>query len=53
MPIFSLGERRVEMRGTHHYIAYNATLQSAKVTLTAAGYRIARGGKATAGRSIA
>ena len=26
MPIFSLGERRVEMRGTHHYIAYNATL---------------------------
>ena len=26
MPIFSLGERRVEMRGDHHYIAYNATL---------------------------
>jgi carbonic anhydrase/acetyltransferase-like protein (isoleucine patch superfamily) len=26
MPIFSLNERRVEFRGVHHYIAYNATL---------------------------
>jgi carbonic anhydrase/acetyltransferase-like protein (isoleucine patch superfamily) len=26
MPIFSLNERRVEFRGTHHYIAYDATL---------------------------
>lgn len=26
MPIFSLNERRVELRGTHHYIAYDATL---------------------------
>lgn len=26
MPIFSLGERRVELRGERHYIAYNATL---------------------------
>ena len=26
MPVFSLGERRVELRGSHHYIAYNATL---------------------------
>jgi carbonic anhydrase/acetyltransferase-like protein (isoleucine patch superfamily) len=26
MPIFSLNERRVEMRGAHHYIAWNATL---------------------------
>jgi carbonic anhydrase/acetyltransferase-like protein (isoleucine patch superfamily) len=26
MPIFSLGDRRVEMRGAHHYIAYDATL---------------------------
>jgi len=26
MPIFSLGERRVELRGDHHYIAYDATL---------------------------
>jgi carbonic anhydrase/acetyltransferase-like protein (isoleucine patch superfamily) len=26
MPIFSLNERRVELRGAHHYIAWNATL---------------------------
>ena len=26
MPIFSLKERRVEFRGAHHYIAYDATL---------------------------
>jgi carbonic anhydrase/acetyltransferase-like protein (isoleucine patch superfamily) len=26
MPIFSLNERRVEMRGAHHFIAYDATL---------------------------
>ena len=26
MPIFSLGARRVEFRGAHHYIAYDATL---------------------------
>src|SRR4029079_3685685 len=26
MPIFSLNERRVELRGTNHYIAYDATL---------------------------
>ena len=26
MPIYSLGERRVELRGTSHYIAPNATL---------------------------
>ena len=26
MPIFSLNERRVEFRGGHHYIAYDATL---------------------------
>ena len=26
MPIFSLGRRRVEFRGAHHYIAYDATL---------------------------
>jgi carbonic anhydrase/acetyltransferase-like protein (isoleucine patch superfamily) len=26
MPIFSLAERRVEFRGAHHYIAYDATL---------------------------
>ena len=26
MPVFSLNERRVEFRGAHHYIAYNATL---------------------------
>lgn len=26
MPIFSLGERRVELRGERHYIAHNATL---------------------------
>lgn len=26
MPIFSLGERRVELRGERHYIAYDATL---------------------------
>ena len=26
MPTFSLNERRVEFRGTHHFIAYDATL---------------------------
>jgi carbonic anhydrase/acetyltransferase-like protein (isoleucine patch superfamily) len=26
MPLFSLGERRVRLRGAHHYIAYDATL---------------------------
>ncbi len=26
MPIFSLNERRVELRGAHHYIAWDATL---------------------------
>ena len=26
MPVFSLGERRVVFRGTHHYIAHDATL---------------------------
>lgn len=26
MPLFSLGERRVELVGDHHYIAYDATL---------------------------
>ena len=26
MPIYSLGERRVELRGERHYIAHNATL---------------------------
>lgn len=26
MPLFSFGERRVELRGAHHYIAYDATL---------------------------
>ncbi len=26
MPLFSIGERRVELRGEHHYIAYDATL---------------------------
>ncbi len=26
MPIFSLGERRVELRGAYHYVAWNATL---------------------------
>lgn len=26
MPLFSIGERRVELRGAHHYIAYDATL---------------------------
>ena len=26
MPIFSLGERRVELRGANHYVAWNATL---------------------------
>jgi carbonic anhydrase/acetyltransferase-like protein (isoleucine patch superfamily) len=26
MPIYSLGERRVELRGTHHFIAHDATL---------------------------
>jgi carbonic anhydrase/acetyltransferase-like protein (isoleucine patch superfamily) len=26
MPVFSIGERRVELRGEHHYIAYDATI---------------------------
>src|SRR2546428_823835 len=26
MPIFSIGERRVELRGAHHYIAHDATV---------------------------
>jgi carbonic anhydrase/acetyltransferase-like protein (isoleucine patch superfamily) len=26
MPLFSIGERRVELRGAHHYIAYDATV---------------------------
>jgi carbonic anhydrase/acetyltransferase-like protein (isoleucine patch superfamily) len=26
MPLFSIGERRVELRGAHHYIAYDASL---------------------------
>lgn len=26
MPVFSLGERRVEFRGARHYVAWNATL---------------------------
>ena len=26
MPLFSLGERRVTLRGANHYIAYDATL---------------------------
>jgi carbonic anhydrase/acetyltransferase-like protein (isoleucine patch superfamily) len=26
MPLFSIGERRVELRGEHHYIAHDATL---------------------------
>ena len=26
MPLFSIGERRVQLRGAHHYIAYDATL---------------------------
>ncbi|MDH5245906.1 MAG: gamma carbonic anhydrase family protein [Betaproteobacteria bacterium] len=26
MPIFSIGERRVQFRGSHHYIAHDATL---------------------------
>ena len=26
MPIFSIGERRLELVGSHHYIAYDATL---------------------------
>jgi carbonic anhydrase/acetyltransferase-like protein (isoleucine patch superfamily) len=34
MPIFSIGERRVELRGAHHYIAYDATLVGA-ITLEA------------------
>ena len=29
MPVFSLEERRVEFRGDHHYVAYNATLAGA------------------------
>src|SRR5213083_2027871 len=34
MPIFSIGERRVELRGAHHYIAHDATLVGS-VTLEA------------------
>jgi carbonic anhydrase/acetyltransferase-like protein (isoleucine patch superfamily) len=26
MPLFAIGERRVELRGDHHFIAYDATL---------------------------
>jgi carbonic anhydrase/acetyltransferase-like protein (isoleucine patch superfamily) len=26
MPLFSIGERRIELRGEHHFIAYDATL---------------------------
>lgn len=26
MPLFAIGERRVELRGQHHYIAYDATI---------------------------
>jgi len=26
MPIYVLGDRRVELRGAHHYIAPNATI---------------------------
>ena len=26
MPLFAIGERRVELRGAHHFIAYDATL---------------------------
>src|SRR3954471_20726548 len=26
MPLFAIGERRVELLGAHHYIAYDATL---------------------------
>lgn len=26
MPLFSIGERRVELRGAHHYVAYDATV---------------------------
>jgi carbonic anhydrase/acetyltransferase-like protein (isoleucine patch superfamily) len=26
MPLFSIGERRVELRGAHHYVAYDATI---------------------------
>ena len=29
MPLFSIGERRVELRGEHHYIAHDATLVGA------------------------
>ena len=29
MPVFSLNERRVEFRGAHHYIAWDATLAGA------------------------
>ena len=31
MPVFSLGERRVELRGAHHFIAHSATLVGAVV----------------------
>src|SRR5437899_6953921 len=34
MPIFSIGEQRVELRGAHHYIAHDATVVGA-VTLEA------------------
>lgn len=26
MPLFSIGERRIELRGAHHYVAYDATV---------------------------
>jgi carbonic anhydrase/acetyltransferase-like protein (isoleucine patch superfamily) len=31
MPVFSLGERRVEFRGEHHFIAHNAVLAGSVV----------------------
>src|SRR4030081_2149175 len=34
MPILSIGERRVELRGAHHYIAHDATVVGS-VTLEA------------------
>jgi carbonic anhydrase/acetyltransferase-like protein (isoleucine patch superfamily) len=34
MPLYSIGDKRVEMRGAHHYIAHDATLVGA-ITLEA------------------
>lgn len=34
MPMFSIGERRVELRGERHYIAYDATLVGAITLLS-------------------